>query len=246
MQRKRSRLALLGVLALALSVTAGLTVSDAVAQKKKKGGGGGSKTFSKGGGAIPDATFPATPTGNGGEFHRGLLASKVTVGRKFAGVKIKDLNVQVAATHQRLGDLLIQLVGPNGRLITLFDGTDNSMPGTVGPPFFSGGVLGPTTFDDQAALFIDDTNSCPTGPDSAFDCDGSPDGGNVEAFAPYAGSYKPADGALASLGSKLQGTWVLLVFDLDAATGGDPAATGSLGSWRLIAQLKGGGGKKKK
>jgi subtilisin-like proprotein convertase family protein len=245
MQRKRSRFAVLGVVALALSVTAGLTVSDAVAQKKKKGGGG-SKTFTKGGGAIPDATFPASPTGNGGEFHQGVLASKITVGRKFAGAKIKDLNVQVAATHQRLSDLSIQLVGANGNVVTLFNGNENNTPGTTGPPFFSGGVLGPTTFDDQAALFIDDTNSCPTGPDVAFDCDGSPDGGNVEAFAPYAGSYKPADGTLASLGSKLQGNWVLLVVDGNAATSGDPAATGSLGNWKLIAQLKGGGGKKKK
>jgi subtilisin-like proprotein convertase family protein len=246
MRSRRSRFALLGILVLAFSVGATMTIGGVAAAQKKKKGGGGSKTFNKGGGPIPDASFPATPTSNGGEFHRGLLSSKVTVGRKFAGVKIKDLNVQVAATHQRVSDLLIQLVGPNGRLVTLFDGTENNMPGTVGPPYFSGGRLGPTTFDDQAALFIDDSNSCPTGPDAAFDCFGTPDGGNVEAFAPYAGSYKPADGTLGSLGNKLQGTWVLLVFDLDAPFGGDPAATGSLTNWRLIAQLRGGGKKKKK
>jgi hypothetical protein len=246
MQRKRSRLAVLGVLALALTLTAGLTASDAFAQKKKKGGGGGSKTFTKGGGAIPDSSFPDNPTGNGGEFHRGLLASKVTVGKKFAGAKIKDLNVQVSVTHQRLSDLFIQLVGANGNVITLFDGSENNTPGTTGPPFFSGGVLGPTTFDDQAALFIDDTNSCPSGPDAAFDCFGSPDGGNVEAFAPYAGAFKPADGTLNSLGSKLQGTWVLLVFDFNPPSSGDPAASGSLGNWKLIAQLKGGKKKGKK
>jgi hypothetical protein len=239
MRRKRSRFALLGILALAFSVTAGLTLSD-VAAAQKKGKGGGSKTFKKGGGAIPDATSPgAAGTGNGGEFHRGLLSSKVVVGQKFAGAKIKDLNVEVTATHNDLSDLFIQLVGPNGRLVTLYDGTDNNPPGTVGPPHFSLGRLGPTTFDDQATLFLDDTNSCPGAPDGP--CAGTPDGGGVEAFAPYAGAFKPVDGALSSLGKKLQGTWVLLVFDLDAFTGGsDVPQVGALGGWKLIAKLKGG------
>lgn len=110
MQRKRSRLALLGVLALALSVSAGMTVSEVAAARRR--------------------------------VHRGLLASKVTAGRKFAGAKIKDLNVQVSAMHQDLDNLFIQLVGANGNLITLFDGTDNNLPGTTGPPFFSGGRAG--------------------------------------------------------------------------------------------------------
>jgi hypothetical protein len=42
-----------------------------------------------------------------------------------------------------------------------------------------------------------------------------------------------------------QGTWVLLVFDLTPADSGDPAATGSLGNRKLLAQLKGGSKKKK-
>ena len=138
-------------------------------------------------------------------------------------------------------------MGANGRLITLFDGTENNPPGTVGPPFFSQGRLGPTTFDDQASLFIDDTNSCPAAdPDPpGVDCASSPDGGGVEARPPYAGAFKPVDGTLASLGRKLQGTWVLLVFDLDAFSGpGDTPAVGSLGGWKLIVKLKGGGGGK--
>ena len=93
-----------------------------------------------------------------------------------------------------MDDLFIQLVGANGNLVTLFDGTDNNPPGSTTPPFGSRGVLGPTTFDDQATLFINDTNSCPS--TAGGPCPGgAPDGGGVEAFAPYAGSFKPADGS---------------------------------------------------
>jgi subtilisin-like proprotein convertase family protein len=244
MRSKRSRLALFGVLALALSVTAGLTISDVAAGKKKKGGGGATKTFTKGGGPIPDPFANPSPTGNGGsaDFHQGLLSSKITVGRKFAGAKIKDLNVQVSASHVDISDLSFDLIGPNGQLITLSAGNSNGPTG-----FTPSTVFGPTTFDDQAALFINDTNSCPSGPDAALDCVGAADGGNAEAFAPYAGSFKPEDGTLASLGSKLMGNWILLAIDTDPFTGGgDASETGRLNNWKLIAQLKGGGGKKKK
>ena len=37
----------------------------------------------------------------------------------------------------------------------------------------------------------------------------------AEAFAPYAGSFKPQSGSLSSAGSKLFGTWTLVVFDND-------------------------------
>jgi Proprotein convertase P-domain len=245
MRRKRSRIALLGILALAFSVTAGLTLSDVASAQKKKKGGGGSKTISKAGGPIPDSFVNSAPTANGGsaDFHQGLLASRITVGRKFAGAKIKDLNVQVTASHADIGDLEIQLIGPNGQWVMLSDNNDNP-------------VFVPTTFDDQAPLFINDFNSCPADPDPPTGdptCAGppaSPDGGSAEARPPYAGNYKPEDGTLASLGSKLQGTWVLLVFDTDPFTPQfdptDTIQTGSLTNWKLIAQLKGGGGKKKK
>jgi hypothetical protein len=117
------------------------------AQKKK---GGGTKTIKKGGGPIPDSTAPATPTGNGGppDFHRGVLNSVIKVGRKFASARIKDLNVQVSITHQDIGDLQLFLYGPNGQSTVLSAFNDNQPPGATGPPFFSLGVFGPTTFDD--------------------------------------------------------------------------------------------------
>jgi hypothetical protein len=240
MQRKRSRFAILGILALAFSVTAGLTLSDVAAAQKKKGGGG-SKTFSKGGGPIPDPFVNPAPTGNGGppDFHQGVRSSKITVGRKFAGAKIKDLNVQVAATHADISDLSFDLIGPNGVFITLSAGNDN----TVGaaPPTT---IFGPTIFDDQASLFINDTNSCPTDPDTVC-TPATPSGAPGEARPPYAGAFKPEDGTLASLGSRLMGSWVLLAFDTDPFFGaGDTPQTGSLTGWKLIAKLKGGGGKR--
>jgi hypothetical protein len=246
MRRKRSRFALLGILALAFSVTAGLTLSDvAAAQKKGKGGG---KTIKKGGAAIPDSTMPATPSGNGGspDFHRGVLNSVIKVGQKFANAKIKDMNVQVSITHNDIGDLVLFLYGPNGQSIVLSAGNDNNPPGSTGPPFFSLGVFGPTTFDDQAALFIDDTNSCPAADPETGSCTGVPDGGSVEARPPYVGSFKPQDGTLASLGKRLLGNWILTVVDGDPFVPGltppDTPDTGRLVNWKLIAKLKGGGG----
>jgi hypothetical protein len=245
MRRKRSRFALLGILALAFSVTAGLTLSD-VAAAQKKGKGGGSKTINKGGAAIPDSTAPATPSGNGGppDFHRGVLNSVIKVGRKFASAKIKDLNVQVSILHNDIGDLQLFLYGPNGQSTVLSAFNDNNPPGSTGPPFFSGGVFGPTTFDDQATLFINDTNSCPAADPETVDCTGVPDGGSVEARPPYVGNFKPEDGTLAGLGRKLMGNWILTVVDGDPFVPGltppDTADVGRLVNWKLIARLRGG------
>jgi hypothetical protein len=257
MRRKRSRFALLGILALAFIVTAGLTISDAASAQKKKKGGGGTKTISKAGGPIPDGTALAAPTGNGGppDFHRGVLNSVIKVGRKFASAKIKDVNVQVSITHQDIGDLQLFLYGPNGQSTVLSAFNDNNPPPGPPPPFFSLGLFGPTTFDDQATLFINDTNSCPAAdPDPPTNapgpgCTGEPDGGGLEARPPYAGSFKPEDGTLAGLGSRLFGNWILTVVDGDpfvpGLTPADTPDTGTLTNWKLIAQLKGGGKKKK-
>jgi hypothetical protein len=113
-------------------------------------------------------------------------------------------------------------------------------------------VLGPTTFDDQAAIAIDDYNSCPNATTEYIPCaPPTPDGGGVEAFAPYAGSYRPDRGTLASLGNKLKGTYTLLVIDSDPPNECNPPSclevdlpdTGSVTSWGLIAETKGGGKK---
>ena len=249
MQKKRSRFALLGILALAITVTAGLTISSEAIAKKKKGGGG-TKTITKAGGPIPDPFFSPTPTGNGGsaDANVGVLASQIKVGRKFASAKIKDLNVQVSATHTDIGDLLFELIGPNGQYVLLSAFNDNQPPAPG--PFVPSTVFGPTTFDDTAPLFINDGNSCPAvdpdPPGPGATCAGKPDGGGLEARPPYAGSFKPQNGTLASLGTRLFGSWVLLVTDVDPTFGaGDPLEIGSLTNWKLIAQLKGGGKKKK-
>jgi hypothetical protein len=249
MRRKRSRIALLGILALAFSVTAGLTLSDVASAQKKKKGGGGTKTITKAGGPIPDPFINPAATGNGGsaDFHQGVLSSRITVGRKFASAKIKDLNVQVTASHADISDLVFDLIGPNGQLVTLSVANDNTLPSAGTTPST---VFGPTTFDDQASLFINDTNSCPADPEAPGGAcpPTAPSGLPGEARPPYAGNYKPEDGTLASLGTRLMGSWVLLSYDVDGFTGGpgELIQTGSLTNWKLIAQLKGGGGKKKK
>ena len=265
MRTKRTRLALAGMLTLAVTLFAGLTFGGAATAAKKKGGGGGggTKTINKGGAAIPDDTFAGVDldnppdgfpdnAGNGGQFKSGVLVSKITVGEKLAAAKIKDLNVQVDITHTDIGDISVQLYGPNGQYVGLNYGNENYPDATANalPPGNSSlGKFGPTTFDDQAPVYINDTNSCPnlTTETEPGACDAPrPDGAGVEAFAPYAGSFKPEDGTLAGLGSKLMGNWFLVIFDNDPFAGSsDTIDIGRLNNWKLIAQLKGGGGGKK-
>jgi subtilisin-like proprotein convertase family protein len=238
MRRRRSRLALLGVFAMALSASADLTVDAAAAAKKKGGGGGGTKTLSKGSAAIPDSTVKPTCDGNGGCFNNGILSSRIVAGKKLKAAKLKDLNVRVSITHPDLSDIEIYLIGANGRVVSLSLFNDNNPFTPVGPPFFSLGKFGPATFDDDAPLYIDDTQSV---------ADGDAPTSGDEAVAPYNRGYKPQEGTLASLGSRLFGTWTLVVFDNDPQSNpADPADVGKLDGWSLIAQLKGGGGGGKK
>lgn len=249
MSSKRNRLALAGMLTLAVTLCAGLTFGGAAAAKKKGGGGGGTKTISKGGAPIPDSTISGVDTdvppdgfvdcgGNGGCYKNGVLGSRIVVGQKLRTAKITDLNVRVDISHTDIGDLDIYLVAPNGAVITLAASIEN-YPAPLPAGAKSLGKFGPTTFDDEALLNIDDTASSTEPGGTATD--------GTEAFAPYAGSFKPQSGSLSEVGSKLFGTWTLVVFDNDPAFGGpgDTADVGTLNSWALIAELKGGGGKKK-
>jgi hypothetical protein len=139
MQRKRSRLMLAGVLALALSVTAGLTLGGiAEAKKQKNKSKGGQVNVNK---AVNLPIPDATPIANG------VLLSEITVGKQFKGLKIRDVNATVQTTGSDVNsanDLELILTAPNGATSVLSFG-------------FSGQNVGPLTFDDETARFIGGT-----------------------------------------------------------------------------------------
>jgi hypothetical protein len=206
MHRKR-RFALLGVLALVLSVTVGLSSGTAQAAKKKKKVGGTADITQTVNGAIPDATAaPAT---------FGTLQSNITVGgKKFKGSKIRDVNVtvqtQATGGASPADNLRFRLTAPDGTTTWL-----------VGFGFLSGTSVGPLTFDDETPVNL---GGAPPAPDS------------TTLVAPYNGTAQPhcfsalGGCALGDMDNgSASGTWTLRAQD-----GGTIGETSNLVSWRLV------------
>ena len=198
MNRKQSRLALIGVLALAASLVFGLTAGGA-AQGAKKKRGNKAKTFQNG----TQFLIPDDPPGAG---FPGQLDAGIRVGRVMKGKEVADANVSIRITHPAPGDLDIFLIAPNGGTVGL--AFDNSGPvGTAGygsgPANCSGGL---TTFDDETFNFISNA--------AAVNEPG-------EILAPWAASVEP-QGLPAPLnivdGGRATGRWTLRI--LDDTTGG--------------------------
>lgn len=229
MRSKRSRFALIGILALALCVTVGML--GGAAEAKKKGGGGGKKTLNFKTGAIPDAVSDpgpgGTPPGVNGANQLGIFTSCKKVGTK-ASAKIKETTFELSFVHNDTTDVQVLLAGPKGVIEVV------GFEGNVPPPGFGPNtVFGPATFKDDALLSVDDHDSTADGP--GFEAAGS------EAFAPYVGEFKPASGTLDSLGSKTGGTWCVVAIDADgpADFAGDTAQLGSLTEAKLKFKTKG-------
>ena len=141
MKSKRSRLALMGVLALATSVTLSLA-SGSVADAKSKGSKSAVVSTNVNA-AIPDRAV-------GGTANFGQLVVPLKVGKKFKGKKVGADGVSV--TFQTTGDALnaasdlrIYLVAPKGRLSLL--NTD------VGS-FYNGESIGPLTLTPNSSVGI--------------------------------------------------------------------------------------------
>jgi len=151
MKSKRSRLALVGVLALATSVTVGLA-SGSVADAKKKSTKSKKAVVSK----TVNAAIPDKAPGATGKF--GRLDVSLTVGKKFKGAVVAPDGP--AVTFQTTGDsanaasdLQVWLVAPNGRSSRL--NTD------VGS--FGGQNIGPLTLTSNSStgLCNSATPPCP-------------------------------------------------------------------------------------
>ena len=126
MKRKRSRLALLGALALALTVTGGMTAGVADAKKKTKGSKGGQVTVT-----APATTLPPAVGGLGS-----LTDIPLRVGKKAKGKVVSNNTVEMTGTFTGLAgfadDIEVELVAPNGLAIDLAFPFDDET-GLVGP-----------------------------------------------------------------------------------------------------------------
>lgn len=214
MKQKKTRFALVGVLALAISVTVGL-VSGSVADAKKKKGGGRSFTVSK---TAPTVVGPApSPTG--------VAVAKIpigTVGGKATKGKVISLNgVNVTTTFAGSpgfvaganGGVSAQLVGPSGRTSVL------------GNPFGNGAdtetISGPLTETPNSSLDV----CVPDNPAPPPPC-ADPD---AVVGPPYIGTIGN-EGLLNFSGSGPRGTWFIKVanFGPSPITVGTVTVTGGL------------------
>lgn len=129
MKSNRSRLALLGVLALALSVTVALVPAADAAKKKKKKTANVALVSNNTARAIPDRA-----SGPGGIF--GKLDTPLTVGKKFKGKSVGALELTFQTTGDSpdsAGDLRVDITAPNGYRLP-GDWWDNNIGGqSVGP-----------------------------------------------------------------------------------------------------------------
>jgi subtilisin-like proprotein convertase family protein len=185
MNRKRSSLALAGVLALSVALGAG------AADAKKKGKVGGTANITK----TVNQQVPDRPAGPNAPF--GVLTSTIDVGgKKFKGTKVRDVNVTLQTTGSAAnaaGDLLAELTAPNKATVTLF-------------LQLSGQSVGPLTLDDESSALIAGPQPCPV---ANWLCE--PYAGtarpSIDGFG--LGSLSVMDNGPAA------GTWTLRVYDFD-------------------------------
>jgi hypothetical protein len=222
MLRKRSRVAFIGVIALALCMMVGLSAGAVEAKKKKVKNPGGTVDITKPVNAqIPNAT------GTGTSFRNGLLSSTIDVpaAKPFIGTVVRDVNVTVQTTGDTPADipsgdggsasqLTARVTAPSGATAWLFGDFFNPLVGQS---------IGPLTIDDQSpnALGFLPPASAPN-----------------QLVSPYAGSaqvkcFSTRGGgcAMAILNNgPATGTWTLRFYD---NVGGTPVETSRLDSWRL-------------
>jgi hypothetical protein len=222
MRSKRSRFARMGILALALGVTVGMLggAAEAVAAKK---------TLNMKTGVVPDAVDDTgAPPGANGTGQLGIFSSCKKIGTK-ASAKIKDTTFELSFTSADTSEIQVLAAGPKGGIELM------GFEGNTPPPFPPNTVVGPTTFKDDAPLDIDDHQS--TGDGAGFE------GAGAEAFAPYAGEFRPESGQLSSLGSRTGGTWCIFAFDafgpVFGAGPGDPNGIATITEAKFKFKTKG-------
>ena len=210
--RSHNRLALLGILTLVLCLAAGMTLGGSAQAKKKKKSANVFRAQ-----VSPNAAVPEYP----GTGHATPVLSTITVGKKFKGKTVADVNVTGLTTtgsgSGAASDLFFKLIGPSGRTVQL-----------IGSFFQGSGIgdqnIGPLTIDDDSPVSICDS-STPTCRDPS-----------QTLLQPFAGTANEnglgtqGTGGLKTFrGVGMRGAWTLEVFDTFA--GGNN--TSVLNSWGL-------------
>jgi hypothetical protein len=195
------------VLALVVCAVAAISFSsaaDAKTKKKSKGPGTFQQVLQPNA-AIPDdvATGASTP-----------LNSTLTVGKKFKGKVVGDVNVtSIQTTGSATGaasDLIMRIIAPNGHSVRLWSGD------------FGDQSIGPLTLDDDTPVSICNSDTpCTWGPDTLLQ--------------PFAGTSNlqflggGGTGPLSKLdGLAMKGTWTFQIWDE-----GQIGKTSTLNSWGL-------------
>jgi hypothetical protein len=211
--RGRRGLGILGVLALALCLAAGLALGTSAQAKKKHKKQ--PRVFAAQ--ISPNVGVPEYP----GTGHATPVLSTITVGKKFKGKTVGDVNLTgLRTTGSGPGaadDVFFKLTAPNGRTVQL-----------IGSFFAGSGIgdqnIGPLTIDDDSPVSIcdSDTLSCR-----------DPAQTLIRPFAGTAneqGLGSQGTGGLKTFrGVGMRGTWTLTAFDTDNAGG----TTSVLNSWGL-------------
>jgi hypothetical protein len=211
MKSKRSRLARVAVLALALSVVVGLA-SGSVAEAKKKGG---AKSVT-GVGAPAVAPPAASPTAVDG-----VANVPITIGKKAKGKVVDWASAQVTTTFtgsntSALANGTSELIAPGGRTVNLVAPLSGTPTQTVAGPMTE----------------TPDTFVIPCFPSPAQPCPGGT-GQNPDALLgpPYVGTVQnPALEQFGGVAAK--GTWTLRIFN------GSTTGTLTLNAVTLVLTLK--------
>jgi hypothetical protein len=182
MKSKRSRLALMGMLTLALALTVGLVSGSVADAKKGKKKGAKSVTISKTTPTTLPPSTPPPPTPPGTTINRSVTSVPLTVGKKFKGKVVSQDSVSVSFTltgSARTGagtvndvpaaasNILIDIIAPNGRDLGVINpgfGDDNATtigPVTVTPdsPFSVCDTIFTGPMDDSTVCVVNDSNA---------------------------------------------------------------------------------------
>jgi subtilisin-like proprotein convertase family protein len=186
----------------ALAASLALAATPAVAAKKKGGGKKNPKVDVTRAinAAVPDKGPAATDPA-------GILRDTITVGKKFKGQVIKDVDVTVQTTGDVVGaseDVFVQLSAPNGASSLLFVSLE-------------GQSVGPLTLDDDTATAILNGGPCVV---PGWLCQ------------PYAGRARPGNYQIPAPlwpmdGGPARGAWTLRVWDFGSM------GTSVVNLWRL-------------
>jgi hypothetical protein len=205
-QQSIRRLRIAGVLLLAVCVGGSFAAGDAVAKKKKKHKA--AKVFTAS--ASPNAAIPDRPA-TGQEIP---VVSTITVGKKFKGRTVGDVNVTGIKTTgdspNSASNLAMSLSAPNGKTVLLI------------ATALGGQSIGPLTLDDDTTTSIcDDTTPSCSDPDATL----------IRPFAGTAnliGLFGGDTGPLSALnGSPMKGVWTFRAWD------NNTGQTSVLNSWGL-------------